>query len=123
MAQFYYALDLKDEPGVIEEYERWHQPENIWPEVVDSLRSMGIDDMQILRCGNRLVMVVEVGPTYRAQDRAAAHDAGHPRVQAWEELMWRFQRPLPFAAIGEKWVPMKSVFALSGVLALRGGKP
>jgi L-rhamnose mutarotase len=122
MAQLYYALDLQDEPDLIEEYERWHQPENIWPEVVDSLRSTGIDDMEILRCGNRLVMVMEVGPNYRAEDRAA-HDAGHPRVQAWEDLMWRFQRPLPFAANGEKWVPMKRVFSLKRVLALRGGKP
>jgi len=122
MAQLHYALDLQDEPGLIEEYERWHQPENIWPEVVDSLRAAGIDDMQILRCGNRLVMVMEVGPTYHATDRAA-HDAGNTRVQAWEELMWRFQRPLPFAAIGEKWVPMKRVFSLKGVLALRGSRP
>jgi L-rhamnose mutarotase len=122
MAQLYYALDLQDERALIEEYERWHQPENIWPEVVDSLRAAGIDDMEILRCGNRLVMVMEVGPTYRAEDRAA-HDAGDPRVQAWEDLMWRFQRPLPFAASGEKWVPMKRVFSLSTALALRGGKP
>jgi L-rhamnose mutarotase len=122
MALLHYALDLRDEPGLIEEYERWHQPENIWPEVVDSLCSAGIDDMEILRCGNRLVMVLEAGPTYRAEDRAA-RDAGHPQVQAWEDLMWRFQRPLPFAADGEKWVPMKRVFSLSRVLALRGRKP
>ena len=122
MAQLYFALDLQDEPGLIEEHERWHQPKNIWPEVVDSIRTSGIDDMEILRCGNRLVMVLEVGPAYRAENKAA-YDAGHPRVQAWEDLMWRFQRALPFAAIGEKWVPMKRVFSLSAALAERRATP
>ena len=32
------------------------------------------------------------------------------RVQEWEDLMARFQQPLPFAKAGEKWVRMEKVF-------------
>jgi L-rhamnose mutarotase len=27
--------------------------------------------------------------------------------------MWRFQQALPFAAPGQKWVPMQRIYALS----------
>jgi hypothetical protein len=30
----------------------------------------------------------------------------------WESLMWNFQQPLPFAAPGQKWVPMHRIFSL-----------
>jgi L-rhamnose mutarotase len=35
-------------------------------------------------------------------------------VQKWEALMWTFQRALPWAAPGQKWVPMEVIFSLTG---------
>ncbi|HVS76573.1 MAG TPA: L-rhamnose mutarotase [Steroidobacteraceae bacterium] len=43
----------------------------------------------------------------------AATDATDPDVQAWERLMWTFQRALPWAAPGEKWVRMQRIFSLN----------
>ena len=37
-------------------------------------------------------------------------------TERWEQLMWRFQRPPPFAHPGEKWVPMKRLFSLRATL-------
>lgn len=108
----YYTLDLKPDPALIAEYERWHRPENIWPEVVASIRAAGIRDMQIFRAGNRLFMVMGVPDDY-APDAKAAADAANPRVQAWEALMDRFQQRLPFAAPGAKWVPLTRIFSLA----------
>ncbi|SRR5579875_3225001 len=105
------ALDLKDDPALIAEYERWHRPENIWPEIVASLRAAGIRDLEIFRAGNRLVMIMDVPKDFSPDARAAA-DAANPRVQAWEALMGKFQQPLPFAKPGEKWVPMTRMFSL-----------
>ncbi|HKZ09504.1 MAG TPA: L-rhamnose mutarotase [Rhodanobacteraceae bacterium] len=113
--RLYYALDLKDDPALIAEYECWHRPENIWPEVVDSIRAAGIRDLEIFRAGDRLVMAMEV-PEDFSPDAKAAADAGNPRVQAWEALMWKFQQPLPFAEPGEKWVPMMRMFSLAEAL-------
>lgn len=114
--RLYYALDLKDDPTLIDEYERWHQPENIWPEILESIRAAGIRDLEIFRAGNRLVMMIDA-PEDFSPDAKAAADAADPRVQAWEALMWKFQQPLPFARPGEKWVAMRRMFSLKQTLA------
>ena len=118
--RLYYALDLKDDPALIAEYERWHRPDMVWPEIVDSIRAAGVLDLDIFRTGNRLVLVMEVGESYSAE-RKAASDAADPRVQEWEALMWQFQQALPFAKPGEKWLPMRQIFSLRDALAQRSG--
>jgi L-rhamnose mutarotase len=115
MRRLHFALDLKNDPGLIAEYERWHQPDRIWPEVVDSLRAARIMELEIFRCGDRLTMVMEVPDDFSVADQAALAGASK-RVRAWEELMWRYQRPLRFAKAGEKWVPMSRIFSLSEAL-------
>ncbi|MFB6456907.1 L-rhamnose mutarotase [Chitinophaga sp. Hz27] len=111
MKRYYLALDLKDDPQLIAEYEHWHQSENGWPEVRKSILDAGIIEMEIYRTGNRLMMVMATNERYDASAKAAA-DAVNPKVQEWEQLMWKFQQPLPWAEDGEKWVMMKQIFHL-----------
>jgi L-rhamnose mutarotase len=115
LQRLYFALDLRDDRALIEEYERWHQPADVWPEVIDSLYAAGISELEILRCGNRLVMVIEA-PVGFSVTALADLETANPRVRAWEDLMWRFQQPLPFSRAGEKWVRMKRLFSLKGAL-------
>ena len=53
MQRYYYALDLKDDAAAIAEYERWHRPGVVWPEIISSIRASGIEEMEIFRTGNR----------------------------------------------------------------------
>lgn len=114
MPRLYYALDLQDDPQLIEEYERWHRRDRIWPEIVRSLYSSGIEEAEIFRAGNRLVLVLQVAADFDADAKAAA-DLSDPRVAAWEALMWKYQKALPFAQPGEKWLPMRRIFSLNEV--------
>jgi L-rhamnose mutarotase len=34
-------------------------------------------------------------------------------MRKWEELMWKFQKPLPHARPGEKWVRMEKIFEVT----------
>jgi L-rhamnose mutarotase len=81
------ALDLKDDPALIAEYERHHR--EVWPEILESIRESGIQDMEIYRVGNRLFMVMEVSDGFSFEAKGEA-DRTDPRVQEWEALMWRY---------------------------------
>ena len=112
MPRLYYALDLHDDPALIAEYERWHSPEAIWPEIIESITAAGARDMEIYRVDDRLILTMDVDEDYSAEAKAAA-DHANPRVQAWEALMSTFQKPLPGSAPGEKWRPMVRIFSLA----------
>ena len=103
------ALDLKDDPELIAEYERHH--ENVWPEITRSIHDVGIEDMEIYRVDNRLFMVMEVPDDFSFETKDKS-DQANPRVQEWEELMWKYQKPLPMAKPGEKWLRMERIFKL-----------
>ena len=115
MTRHYFALDLHNDCEAIHAYEAWHRPERIWPEIVTAIRAAGVQDMEIFRTGNRLLLVMEVGEDFDAAAKAAA-DAADPRVQAWERLMEEFQQRLPWAVEGQKWVPMRRIFSLAACL-------
>jgi L-rhamnose mutarotase len=109
MQRYCLALDLKDDPQLIAEYERWHQ--QVWPEIVASIQSSGIEALEIYRTGNRMFMIMDTNDAF-SFDKKAAADAANPKVQEWETLMWRFQQALPWAQPGEKWVLMNKIFDL-----------
>jgi L-rhamnose mutarotase len=106
MARRCFALDLNDDPALIAEYERFHEAGEVWPAVIEHIRATGVEVMEIWRTGDRLFMIAEVADYYPRSGQAPAE------VERWEALMWRFQRPLPHAAEGEKWVAMKRIFSL-----------
>ena len=103
------SLDLKDDPQLIAEYRRYHQ--KIWPEITKSIRDAGIEDMEIYVLGTRLFMIMEVSANFSFAEKAKA-DAANLKVREWEDLMWKFQSPLPNAKPGEKWLPMERIFKL-----------
>ena len=111
MKRYCLALDLVDDPKLIEEYENWHAAENVWPEIKKSITDAGITDMQIYRTGNRLFMIMETDDSF-SFERKAAMDEANAKVQEWEQLMWKFQQPLSWAKNGEKWILMDKIFQL-----------
>ena len=104
------ALDLKDDPELIHDYKKHH--ERIWPEIRDHLTTAGVLDMQIYALGTRLFMIMDVTDafTFDAMDALAA---ANPKVQEWEDLMWRYQAPTPWTPKGQKWVKMEAIFDLA----------
>lgn len=109
MKKFCLALDLCDDPSLIDEYEHWHQ--RVWPEIKKSILDSGVENMEIFRTGNRLFMIMETNDDF-SMERKAHLDAANEKVQEWETLMWKYQRPLPWARQGEKWVLLTNIFQL-----------
>ena len=103
------TLDLKDDPELIREYRRHHRA--VWPEVTASMRQAGVVDLELYLLGTRLVMILEVDARFSFEEKARI-DRDDPRVQEWEQLMWNFQKPLPEAKPGEKWILMERIYKL-----------
>jgi L-rhamnose mutarotase len=103
------ALDLKNDPELIAEYEKYHQ--SIWPEIEASIRDSGIINMEIYRIANRLFMIMETENNFSFETKEKM-DETNPKVQQWEQLMWNYQQALPGAKPGEKWQLMERIFKL-----------
>ena len=103
------ALDLVNEAEKIAAYEAYHK--EVWPEIIDSITSSGIQTMEIYRVENRLFMIMETDASFSFEAKSLS-DTSNPKVQEWEKLMWSFQKPLPWAKTGEKWVMMDQIFEL-----------
>lgn len=103
------ALDLVEDPRLIEEYENYHKA--IWPEIKQSILDSGITAMEIYRFHNRLFMIIETVPGFSFEEKNRA-DRANLKVQEWEQLMWKYQQAVPAARPGEKWVLMERIFKL-----------
>lgn len=109
MKRYALALDLKDDPTLIKEYEKHHQ--QVWPEIIESIKNSGILNMEIYRAGNRLFMIMDTEDDFSLEHKVLV-DQYNPRVQEWENLMWKYQQALPYAKQGEKWMVMNKIFQL-----------
>jgi L-rhamnose mutarotase len=109
MKRYCLTLDLVNDEKLIEEYKQYHQ--SVWPEIKESITSSGIDDLEIYLLGNRLFMIMEVSESFSFEEKSKA-DLANPKVQEWENLMWKFQQALPGSKPGEKWMLMDQIFKL-----------
>jgi len=109
MKRYCLALDLVDDPVLIRGYEEMHAA--VWPEIQESITSVGISLMEIYRFGTRLFMIMEVNASFSFEKKASM-DRSNDKVRQWEELMWKYQQAVPGAGAGEKWVIMDKIFEL-----------
>jgi L-rhamnose mutarotase len=113
------TINLKDDAAAIAAYRRYHA--DVWPEVVESLRRVGVRAMDIHLLGRRLVMIVELDDGLDLERAFAAHRASTARVAEWEALMRSLQEPVDAARPGEWWAIMEPLFQLSPVKSQLSG--
>ena len=111
MSRCVLMMTLKDDPAAIDAYRRYHL--DVWPEVLSSLRGVGVKEMEIHLLGRHAVMIVEMadGRDYRAA--LSAHAASSGRVAEWEHLMRGLQEPADGACGDDRWAFMKPVFHMN----------
>jgi len=111
MKRFCFALDLIDDEVMIEEYKAHHR--NFWPELRQNAHNSGIKFLELYLSGNRLFMVQETEDDFDPENETHQQDSWlTQRFQEWEELMARYQKTIPSAKPGQKWVLMEKIFEL-----------
>jgi len=110
MKRYCLALDLVNDPLLIDQYIKQHKA--VWPEIIDSIKVSGIHDMQIFHVADRLFMIIVVQESFSFEKKNKM-DRQNPYVVKWEELMSTYQKTLPIGEPGEKWILMEKVFDLN----------
>lgn len=110
MRRYCLALDLVDDNNLVTKYEAYHR--NVWPEIKKSIVNAGILQLEIYRFSNRLFMIMDVNDQFNFEDKKKADEAD-PKVQEWEQMMWKYQQAIPGSKPGEKWVLMDKIFSLT----------
>lgn len=103
------TLKLRDNADLIAEYRKRHAQDNIWPEIIEGLKAVGVLEMEIYINGTTLTMIVET-PADFDWDASMSRLATLPRQQEWEDFMSVFQQAEPGATSAEKWMPMERMF-------------
>ena len=105
------TMDLKPDDTLIREYVRRHTQGEVWTEILEGIRSVGILEMEIYLLGNRLFMVVYV-PVDFEWDSAMERLSALPRQQEWEDFMAIFQQCSEGDKATDKWQMMERIFHL-----------
>ena len=104
------ALDLVADPESIAAYKQYHK--NVWPEIIDSIKSAGILDMEIYHLEDRLCMIMRTDENFDFDMKKSA-DQKNDTVLKWENLMSKYQKVIPGGKAGEKWRLMEKIFDLN----------
>lgn len=111
MKSFAMTVNLKDDPEIIRKYIDHHG--NPYPEVVDALKKVGIEEIRIWILGRRLFMLLDTQDDFDPEIDFPKYLTLDPRCVEWEDLMTTFQEPVEEAKPEEKWASMTEIFTLS----------
>ena len=107
MKRYCQSLELPDSQELIKQYCEIHK--NVWPEIIEGQRAVGILDMQIYRDERKLFMIVDTVDTFD-WERDMARLALLPRQAEWEAYVSQFQGCSAEARSDEKWHLIERIF-------------
>ncbi len=105
------TLKLEDDPALIEKYKKAHGIGQVWPEIAQGMREVGIIDMEIYIHGTNLFMIMDTVENFD-HENAFRDLANKPRQAEWEAHMSQFQKTSSGASADEKWQLMDRIFEL-----------
>ncbi len=109
MKRYCQTLSLKNDKELIENYVAEHK--NVWQEVKDGMRQVGILDMQIYISQNILFMIVDTVDDFD-WERDMQRLSTLPRQAEWETYMDKYQDVAEGMSSSQKWSMMDIIFKL-----------
>lgn len=109
MKRYCQTLKLKDNNLLISKYVEIHK--EVWPEIIEGIKEVGITNMQIYLRNNSLFMIVETKDEF---DWKTDNErlSKLPYQAEWEEHVAQFQECKPGSTSSEKWQMMDMIFNL-----------
>lgn len=107
--RFVKLLRLADYPGAAEAYKKAHS--EVWPEIIQGIREVGVELMDIYVLDGIGVMIMEVEDGVDV-DAAMERLAGLPRQAEWERYVSQYQQCSSDDTSAGKWKQMEQIFRL-----------
>ena len=110
MKRYCQTLELVDDEEMIRKYVEVHA--NVWPEIMEGQKQVGILDMQIYLHGTHVFMICDTVDDFdweRDMNRLSAL----PRQAEWEAYVAQYQGASLQAKSHEKWQLMDKIFQLN----------
>ena len=101
------TINLEDDAEVIAQYKEYHR--QVWPEVLEHARRLGILKTRIFLIGRRLFMYFETEDGFDFGRAFSAPGDEAARLRQWDDLMRGFQERAPEAQADEWWAQMELV--------------
>lgn len=101
------TLELMDDPDMIRRYCDTHK--EVWPEIVEGQRQVGILDMQIYRRGTHVFMICDTVDDFD-WERDMVRLASLPKQAEWEAFVAKAQGADPSLPSHRKWRLMERIF-------------
>lgn len=105
------TLKLHNDPDLIAKYKTAHGIGQVWPEIRQGMKEVGILDMEIYIHGNILFMIMDTVAEFD-HEKAFKELAKKPKQAEWEAHMSQFQVSSADASADEKWQLMDRIFEL-----------
>jgi L-rhamnose mutarotase len=109
--RFCKTLELHNDNTLIEAYKKAHSKGQVWPEITQGMKDVGILDMEIYISGTRLFMIMDTVLEFD-HEKAMAELARKPRQSEWEAHMAQFQDTSADATADEKWQLMERIYKM-----------
>ena len=100
------TLELMDDPDMIRRYCDIHK--EVWPEIVEGQRQVGILDMQIYRRGTHVFMICDTVDDFD-WERDMVRLASLPKQAEWEAIVAKAQGADPSLPSHRKWRLMERI--------------
>lgn len=110
MKRYCQTLTLVDDEELIQKYCEVHA--NVWPEIKEGQRQVGILSMQIYRHGNLVFMICDTVDEFD-WERDMARLSKLPRQEEWEAYVAKYQGAPAEATSAQKWHLMDKIFDLN----------
>ncbi len=102
------TLEIINNPMALAAYASIHAPQNIWPQILENMNTMGIIDMEIYLYGYQAFLVMDTKPDFDLEIDGAAW-AKLPREQEWQTYVSQFQKINADTKAVDKWKVLTSI--------------
>lgn len=101
-------LEIENDSELLKEYIEIHKPDNIWPQVLENMDMMGIQDMELYLMDYQTFLIMDVNIDFD-MEKGGAQWAALPKEQEWQQYVAKFQKTDPKNNATEKWKLMTQI--------------